>query len=91
MVRVIKDLAAEKYRVKFMSENVASMDDQDRDVFTGLWRAKPVRACSRGLSQVRRPRYYWFNWIVPESPGVAVQQQAEVFVRLLHGHAAEIV
>ena len=61
-----------------MSENVASMDSKDRDVFTGLWRTKPVRACSRGLSQVRRPRYYWFNWEVPVSPGVVVQHQADV-------------
>ena len=27
---------------------------------------------------MRRPRYYLLNWIVPASPGVAVEQQAEI-------------
>ena len=80
MIRIIKDLSLEKRRVKFISENVASMDKKDRDIFTKLLRTKPVRACAGGLSHVRRMRYYWLNWNIPPSPGVSVAEDDELRV-----------
>ena len=48
------------------------MDKKDRDIFYTYLRVRPIRACSAGITQVRRPRYYWASWAIPESEGVAV-------------------
>jgi len=46
-------------------ENVQSMDSHGpemRERITDLTGVLPIAACSSGLSDVRRPRYYWIDW-----------------------------
>ena len=74
-LRVVKDLQAEKHRLEFCFENVASMDAADRDLVSHYLGVRPVVACARGLSQVKRKRYYWLSWQMKEWPGVTVEQQ----------------
>ena len=75
MIRVIKDVKAEHHRVFYLGENVASMSEENREVFTKFMGVKPHRACASGISQVRRDRYYWQSWQVPASPGVTVTEE----------------
>ena len=77
MVRVIKLLLKEKWKVFSMTENVASMSNADRDIFSQTLGLIPRRACPSGFCQVRRPRYYWINWVVRSSPGVQVEAKDE--------------
>ena len=74
-LRVVKDLQAEKHRLEFLFENVASMDGQDRDLVSYYLGVRPVVACSSGLSQVRRKRYLWLSWQIKEWTGVSVCEQ----------------
>ena len=63
-----------------MVENVQSMDShgpQARLEISALTRCKPVAACSSGLSEVRRPRYYWLDWPVVSGEGVEVHSRPD--------------
>ena len=77
MIRVIKDLQQEKLEVFYMGENVASMDAADQRIFTKFMGTQPYVADAADISQVRRRRYYWASWRVPESPGVAAEPANE--------------
>ena len=57
-----------KFVVYQMTEIVAPMSNADRDVFATLG-LRPHRACLSGLIAVRRPRFYWINWMIHISPG----------------------
>ena len=74
-LRVVKDLQSEKHRLEFLFENVASMDNQDRDLVSYYLGVRPMVACSSGLSQVRRKRYLWMSWKMVDWEGVSVTQQ----------------
>ena len=67
MIRVIKDLNAEKLEVYYLGENVASMDSKDQDMFSKDMGTQPYVADSADLSQVRRKRFYWISWEVPSA------------------------
>ena len=56
-------------------ENVQSMDShgpQAREQFTQLTGSVPVAVCASGISEVRRPRYYWIDWPVTPGPNVSI-------------------
>ena len=74
-LRILKDLHAEKHRVFFMNENVASMSGSDRDTFTHYLGVQPICADAADLCRVRRRRYYWCNWDVGEADGVSSEQR----------------
>ena len=69
MLRVFRDVVAEKYKLHYCSENVASMTKENRDRFTGILRVLPTRICSSGICHTRRPRYFWNSWVIPEGLG----------------------
>ena len=73
MIRVIKDLSAEKLQVYYMGENVASMDAKDQDIFSKYMGTEPYVADAADIAQVRRKRFYWINWQVAPAAGVAVE------------------
>ena len=73
MIRVIKDLMAEKLEVCYMGENVASMDSKDQGIFSKYMGTQPYVADSADLSQVRRKRFYWISWEVPSATGVTME------------------
>ena len=62
----------EKHVVHYMNENVASMKDNDRAVFSHHMGVRPIRADAGDISQARRDRYYWCSWKCSPSPGVTV-------------------
>jgi len=67
-------------------ENVQSMDSrgpQPRESFTSLIGSVPVAVCASGISEVRRPRYYWIDWPIAEGEGVEIVNQGhKVSVKL---------
>jgi hypothetical protein len=68
LVRVVKLLQDDRWTVFSMTENVASMSNEDRDTFSKWLGIIPHRACSSGFTPVRRPRFYWLNWCVGSRP-----------------------
>ena len=66
-LRVLKDVKAEKHRLEFLLENVATMASENRDVISSYLGVRPVVVCSSGISQVKRRRYLWASW--PIRPG----------------------
>ena len=77
MIGVIKDLQQEKLEVFYMGENVASMDSSDQRIFTGFVGTEPYVADAGDISQVRRKRFYWANWRIPNSEGVTQEPAKE--------------
>ena len=67
-------MLAEKFKLHYCAENVASMTAESKAVFSKLLRVMPIRVCASGISHCRRPRYFWADWAIPESPGVQVTQ-----------------
>ena len=75
MLRIIQDMIDEKHEVRYCAENVASMSEEDKKVFSKLLRVQPHRACSRGISHNRRARYFWLSWLFSAGPGVLISQR----------------
>lgn len=50
--------------IKFIFENVASMDDESKNVMSKLLGCEPVFIDSADFSAQSRPRYYWCNFNV---------------------------
>ena len=78
-IRVIRDVQAEHHSVLYAGENVTSMTEENRDVFSSYMGTIPHRACASGISQARRDRFYWLSWRVPASPGVTVERKPGYF------------
>ena len=74
-VRIVKDVQAEKHRLEFLFENVASMERSDRDVVSHYLGVRPIVACASGLSQVRRKRYLWASWKMSSWQGATLDEQ----------------
>ena len=58
----IKELLKKHFvwaQVRYLTENVASMDDSDRSAMTD-----PSMIDAAGVSLARRPRLYWFDWVL---------------------------
>ena len=72
-LRIIKDVAAEKHRIFFLNENVASMSGENRDQFSKFLRVQPVCADAADICRVRRRRYFWLNWGVPPCSDVEAE------------------
>ena len=58
-LRVVKEVKAEKHQLEFLFENVASMDNADRDVVSHFLGVRPLVGCASGICQARRKRYLW--------------------------------
>ena len=56
MVRAWKDVLAEKLKLHYCAENVASMTADSKAFFSQLLRVMPIRVCASGISHCRRPR-----------------------------------
>ena len=78
-LRVVKDVQAEKHKLEFLFENVASMDAADRDIVSHYLGVRPIVACAAGLSHVRRRRYLWASWKMFEWPGVTLKEKPEAW------------
>ena len=74
-LRVVQEAKAEKHQVRFLFENVASMDAADRDLVSSYVGVRPVVVCASGMSQVRRKRYLWASWPIRSGLGVEVEEQ----------------
>ena len=60
----------------FLLENVASMNDEDRDFLTECMGVEPIRINSKLVSAALRDRYYWTNIkgiTQPEDKGITLQ------------------
>ena len=57
-------------RVHFLQESVATMDEQDRVVYTRQADVIPYRICASQISPCRRDRLYWFDWTLEHEAGV---------------------
>ena len=58
-------------QVRYLTENVASMDDSDRSVMTEDFGDYPSMIDAAGVSLARRPRLYWFDWDLLPGRGCA--------------------
>ena len=64
-VRRIKELLKKHFKwaqVRYLVENVSSMDDKDRTIMTEDYGDYPVMIDAAGVSLARRPRLYWCDW-----------------------------
>ena len=76
-LRVLKDVRAEKHRLEFLLENVATMSNDNRDRISSFLGVRPVAVCSSGISQVKRRRYLWASWPILSGEGVSVSQEPQ--------------
>ena len=54
-------------------ENVASMDNVDRDEMSRVLGRIPLRICASGVTWCRRPRYYWPSWDMASKAGASIE------------------
>lgn len=68
-IRVLKWLKQNNNQnIKFLLENVGSMQDKDRDIMTKILGTEPLRIDSNLVSPQDRDRYYWTNIDVKDMP-----------------------
>ena len=60
-------------QVQSLMESVASMDSQDEEVMSSSFGSKPWAIDAQDVSLARRPRLYWVEWEIAETPDVQVQ------------------
>ena len=68
----IRDCVKQAFRwcpVYTLMESVASMDKKDRDIMTQGIGTEPLRCDAGTLTWCHRPRLYWCDWEIVESPG----------------------
>ena len=76
-VRVIKLLRRKygfSFPVKFLGENVASMDYEAERTITATLGVKPVKVDSVDAVPIHRPRFCWHNLEYVEVPGVYLEE-----------------
>ena len=56
---------------------MASIDAKDQAIFTKFMGTEPYVADAGDISQVRRKRFYWVNWRIPDSEGVTHEPARE--------------
>lgn len=64
-------------RVASFSENVYSMDAQDRAIMTEAFEETPWLVDAQDVSLARRPRLYWFDWELVTQEGVTLEHSRE--------------
>eukprot|EP00438_Fugacium_kawagutii_P014258 Skav215743 [mRNA] locus=scaffold106:20958:23971:- [translate_table: standard] len=55
-------------QVKSLMENVASMDISDQNHMSASFEEEPLYIDAAGVSLAHRPRLYWIDWEIQESP-----------------------
>ena len=71
-------------------ENVASMQAVARDVITAWRGVLPYKCCPSGKFPVRRPRFYWCDWEVPEQEGIQIKKGEDFYKISLTGKALSV-
>ena len=71
-------------RVAMISENVASMGQQDRVVMTEAFECSPWLVDAKDFSLARRPRLYWFDWELLPQGGVELLHDSRQDTLALH-------
>ena len=77
-VRIIKLLRVKygfTFPIKFIGENVASMDQEAEQTISATLGVKPVRVDSVDCVPIHRPRLCWHNLEYKEIPGVYLEEQ----------------
>ena len=75
-VRRVKELLKRHFnwaQVRYLVENVASMDDKDRSIMTEDYGDYLVIIDAAGVSLARRPRLYWCDWELLPGEGVHIR------------------
>ena len=75
-VRRVKELLKRHFKwaqVRYLVENVASMDDKDRSIMTEDYGDYPVMIDAAGVSLAKRPRLYWCDWELLPGEGVHIR------------------
>ncbi|CAL1145402.1 unnamed protein product [Cladocopium goreaui] len=83
----IRDLVKRAFpwaRVASLSENVASMDAQDRAVMTQAFEATPWMVDAKDVSLARRPRLYWLDWEILPQEGASLQLSRDAGAEAFH-------
>ena len=85
----VKNMLDEEFTwcaVESLEENVASMGDADREVYSRDKGVIPLEIEYGDVVWVHRPRYYWVSWQVKSSePGLEVDKQEGKFVLRFRG------
>ena len=58
--------------IYFLMESVSSMSDSDREIYTKSSGVLPYKVDACHLSLCRRPRLWWFNWVIPTGEGIEI-------------------
>ena len=56
----------------FLMESVASMNDKDRSIYTRSSGVLPYKIDSYHLAPCKRPRLWWFNWVIQSKEGINI-------------------
>ena len=67
------DARAERLNPELLDENVSSMSDEMRKMFSDLLGLDPVEVCASGLCGARRSRLYWPSWSLGDFGDVSVE------------------
>jgi len=77
-------------KVARILENVASMQAEARDVITAWRGVLPYKCCPSGEFPVRRPRFFWCDWEVPEQEGLRIKKGEDFYTLSLAGEALKV-
>eukprot|EP00435_Cladocopium_sp_Y103_P070552 s200_g35.t1 len=73
----IRDLLRRAFpwaQVQSLMESVASMDLKDQDVMSQSFGEEPWYIDAGGISLAHRPRLYWLEWEINETPGAKFEE-----------------
>ena len=66
------------------------MQNMARDVITAWRKVLPYKCCPSGKFPVRRPRFFWCDWEVPEQQGIQIKQGEDYCSIVLTGEALSV-
>ena len=77
IVKTIKQIYGFSFPLKFVAENVASMDAPAEAEITATLQVIPWRMDSADVAPIRRPRLCWTNAELHETEGVWVEEKSD--------------
>ena len=77
-------------KVARMLENVASMQADSHDMITAWRGVLPYKCCPSGKFPVRRPRFLWCDWEVPEQEGLKIKKGEDFYTISMTGEKLKV-
>eukprot|EP00435_Cladocopium_sp_Y103_P049961 s280_g15.t1 len=87
LIQWVKEIFEPTAAVRFLVENVRSMDVAARDEISRVLRVEPLALCPSDILPYNRPRLAWYSGEVEETAGIDLLKQVGHTVVIMHGNA----